>query len=100
MVKVGVSMDAIEIKAAIFFGVYIFFLIEAFVLIGTVQMDLSFLNPIRNYNMWTNINWFGIIIITLLLNIICAPYAIGYWLYKFISVICNLVRFIFTVGRK
>ena len=46
-------MNAIEIKAAIFFGVYIFFLIESFVLIGTVQMDLSFLNPIRNYNMWT-----------------------------------------------
>ena len=100
IMKVGIIMSDIEIRAAIFFGAYIFFIIEAFVLIGTVRMNLSFLNPIRNYNAWENINWFGIIVITLILNIICIPFAVGYWLYKLISIICTLIEFLFTVGRR
>lgn len=54
-----------------------------------LDIDLEIFNPIRNYNKWTNINWFGISIITLFLNIIFIPYAIGYWIYK-----------LFTIGRK
>ena len=46
-------------------------------------------NPVRNYNTYTQFNWFGIIIITLFLNIIFIPYAIVYWIYK-----------LFTVGRN
>ena len=61
---------------------------EALVLI-IVDFDLSIFNPIRNYNAWVRINWFGIIIITLLFNIIFIGYAICYWIYK-----------LFTIGRK
>ena len=55
--------------------------------------DFSFLNPIRNYKKFSSFNWFGIIIYTLILNILWLPYAIIYWLYKLIYFIC-------TVGRK
>lgn len=51
--------------------------------------SLSIFNPIRNYNTWTQFNWLGITIMTLLLNIVFIPYAIVYWIYK-----------LFTVGRK
>lgn len=50
--------------------------------------SLYLFNPIRNYNTWTQFNWFGIVILTTLLNIILFPYAISYWIYK-----------LFTVGR-
>lgn len=50
--------------------------------------SLSLFNPIRNYNTWTQYNWFGIVILTALLNIVLFPYAISYWIYK-----------LFTVGR-
>lgn len=63
--------------------------IEVFILTPLCGMDLSILNPIRNYNEWSKINWFGISVITIILNIICLPYAICYWIYK-----------LFTVGRK
>lgn len=53
------------------------------------QITLSIFNPIINYNEWTQFNWFGIIVMTLFLNIILFPYAIVYWIYK-----------LFTVGRK
>lgn len=49
----------------------------------------EFLNPKRNYCYWTSCNWFGVIFITLLLNILCPILSIGYWLYK----LC-------TFGRK
>jgi hypothetical protein len=55
----------------------------------TINLDLLWFNPIQNYKDWTQLNWFGIIVITILLNIIFFPYAIGYWIYK-----------LFTVGRK
>lgn len=75
---------------------------ELFLLIGMVEVivnlvflievknwsSLSLLNPIRNYKTWTQYNWFGIAILTILLNIILLPYAISYWIYK-----------LFTVGR-
>lgn len=49
----------------------------------------AFFNPIRNYKTWTSMNWFGVIFVTLMLNVIMPLYAIGYWFYK----LC-------TVGRK
>lgn len=61
---------------------------EAFVLIG-MDFDLSIFNPIRNYNRWRKINWFGVIVATILLNVIFLLYAIVYWGYKLV-----------TVGRK
>lgn len=59
----------------------------------TLYNDMSFLNPIRNYNKWKTLNWFGISVITLILNIIWFPYVIIYWIYK-------LFRWLFTVGRN
>ena len=64
-------------------------IVEIFILVPVCGMDLSILNPIRNYNKWCKINWFGISVITIILNIIYLPYAICYWIYK-----------LFTVGRK
>lgn len=46
-------------------------------------------NPIRNYKRWENMNWFGVILFTTLLNLICPILSIGFWFYK----LC-------TVGRK
>lgn len=51
--------------------------------------DLSIFNPKRNYDKWETLNWFGIIVITLFLNIIFIPYAVIYWVY-----------ILFTIGRK
>lgn len=48
-----------------------------------------YFNPIKNYNKWTQFNWFGITIITLIINIVFLPYAICYWIYK-----------LFTIGRR
>jgi hypothetical protein len=51
--------------------------------------DLSVFNPVENYRRWTNINWFGVILLTFLLNVICPGLAVCYWFWK----LC-------TVGRK
>ena len=72
---------------ALIFG---FSLLETIVLGILTGFDLSIFNPIRNYKEWTKLNWFGISVITLLLNIIFIPYAFCYWgIYK-----------AFTIGRK
>jgi len=70
------------------------------IILNSIGFDLSIFNPIRNYNKWTNLNWFGISFITILLNIIFIPYAICYWIYKIIKIICLLIYWLFTVGRK
>lgn len=70
--------------------IFIYVVVSAFSLGMLVGFDLSIFNPIRNYNKWRKMNWFGVIITTLILNILLFPYAIIYWLvYK-----------LFTVGRK
>ena len=61
---------------------------EALLLSG-MGFDLSVFNPIRNYNQWRKINWFGVIVATILLNVIFPLYAIVYWGYKLV-----------TIGRK
>ena len=54
------------------------------------DMGISFLNPIANYyKNWTNMNWFGVIFWTIIVNIVLCPYAVCYWFYK----LC-------TFGRK
>ena len=65
----------------------------SFDIIVRLDFDLTFLNPIRNYEEWEALNWFGVGVTTILLNIICLPYAVCYWIYK-------LVRWMFTVGRQ
>lgn len=59
------------------------------IMISMYAEEFSFLNPIRNYKKWTTINWFGVTLLTLMLNILLFPYAMTYWTYK-----C------FTIGRN
>ena len=61
---------------------------EVFVLLG-MNFDLSVFNPIRNYNQWRKINWFGVIVATILLNVTFPLYAIVYWGYKLVTVGCK-----------
>lgn len=51
--------------------------------------NLNIFNPVKNYERWTNLNWFGVAFFTLVLNIICPVLAACYWFWK----LC-------TVGRK
>ena len=62
--------------------------------------DFSMFNPIRNYEEWESMNWFGVGVTTLLLNIIFIPCALLYWMFKIIEIICICVYYIFTVGRE
>ena len=86
MVKVEVIFMNLEMICSLY---ALLAIVEIFILVPVCDMDLSILNPIRNYNEWCRINWFGISVITIILNIICLPWAICYWIYK-----------LFTVGRK
>ena len=45
--------------------------------------------PIINYKHWKNMNWFGVILFTTILNLVCPVLSIGFWFFK----LC-------TVGRK
>lgn len=42
----------------------------------------SIFNPIDNYKLWNQINWFGVILITLLLNLLCPVLSVIYWFCK------------------
>lgn len=68
--------------------VFILSFMQAFILIP-MGFDLSIFNPVRNYNVWRKINWFGIVIITFILNIVFPLYSICYWIGK-----------LFTIGRR
>ena len=53
-----------------------------------------YLNPIKNYyEEWKKLNWFGVGVFTLIINLLLLPYAILYWVFK-------LFYWLFTVGRK
>ena len=43
---------------------------------------LEFLNPKYLYYKYTLFNWFGIVWLSLFINIICLPYSVTYWVYK------------------
>lgn len=53
------------------------------------DFTLEFLNPIRNYDTWDNMNWFGVIIFTIIMNVLFPLYSVCYWFWK----LC-------TVGRR
>ena len=74
--------------AGIFSLIFFISFFEMFPILG-IGCDLSIFNPIRNYNKWNKINWFGVIVATVLLNIGFPLYALVYWVYKLV-----------TVGRK
>lgn len=76
-------------------ALYIFcaYIIVSFIFIMNRNYDMTFLSPIRNYKKYKALNWFGIIVMTLLFNIIMFPYANIYWAWR-------IIKFLFTVGRK
>ena len=61
-------------------------LFDLFFLVGFDVQDFSIFNPIRNYREWTNMNWFGVILATVLLNVGFPLYAFCYWFYKLCTV--------------
>jgi hypothetical protein len=52
-----------------------------------------YFNPIVNYEEWRRLNIFGVLVFTLLLNLLFAPFALIYWTIK-------VLAFIFTFGRR
>ena len=51
--------------------------------------SFEYLNPLFLYDYHSNLNWFGVLYLTLLYSLLCPLVTIGYWFYK----LC-------TVGRK
>ena len=71
-----------------------YILISVFYLIGSYRYNGDFyFNPIANFEYWENLNLFGVLFFTLLLNILFAPFALVYW-----GIL--IFRFIFTAGRR
>lgn len=72
----------------IYFYITIGFMFDLIIggLIGIQFLGFSFFNPIRNYEQWDKMNWFGVIFCTIAINIILFPYAIAYWIYKLFTV--------------
>lgn len=58
---------------------------EGYSLFGSFE----YLNPLFLYDYHSNLNWFGVICLALLYNLICPLVTIAYWFYK----LC-------TVGRR
>ena len=61
--------------------------------LGINKHKCNIFNPLYNYKNWKSLNWFGVIVCTLFINIIFLPYAVFIWLYK-------LIHRLFTMGRK
>lgn len=65
-------------------------LILSLILASLLQVDrFDIFNPVANYHEWTEMNWFGVILFTLIINIISPVISVCYWFWK----LC-------TVGRK
>jgi hypothetical protein len=79
--------EILEIIIALYLIANFFFLVP--ICVEECFEIVDIFNPIKNYEEWTQFNWLGIIVITLILNVLFLPYAAIYWIYK-----------LFTVGRK
>ena len=66
-------------------GIFSILLYEVYGLFGSFE----YLNPLFLYDYHYNLNWFGVICLTLLYNLICPLITIIYWFYK----LC-------TIGRR
>lgn len=79
----------------LFFGIIILYCgISFFYLILTgAWAGHHYFNPIVNYKKWYKLNMFGVLVFTLLLNLLFAPFALFYWTIK-------VLVFIFTIGRR
>lgn len=80
------------ISGMIMASCFVYFLITAYIIINIFN-GFDVFNPIRNYKKWTRMNWFGVGLFTLLIDIVFLPYIIGILIYAF-------VYWVFTTGRK
>ncbi len=81
----------IIIVVSVFLG--ILYIVATINYLKNRDFDVSFLHPMRNYEEWDDLNWFGVGTVTLFLNVIFLPYSIIHWLSE-------LICFLITVGRK
>ena len=56
------------------------------ILEGSFDYAFDIFNPIRNYKHWEKLNWFGVILFTTILNLLCPVLSIGYWFYKLCTI--------------
>lgn len=49
-------------------------------------------DPTINYRKWTALNWFGVWVITALINIFYLPWSVVYW-------VIQIIYILFTYGR-
>lgn len=72
----------------------IYLVLSFFYLVGTgAYAGHHYFDPIVNYEEWDKLNMFGVLVFTLLISILFAPWAIIYWVFKILVAI-------FTVGRR
>lgn len=64
---------------------FIWSLVGAMLLAMVDQQEANFINPMWIYQN-VNVNMFGTLILTVLFNLICPIYSIGYWFYKLCTV--------------
>ena len=74
------------------FGVYSILSFGYFVETG-IYAGHHYFNPIDNYEEWDKLNMFGVLVFTLLISVLLAPWAILYWIIKILIAL-------FTVGRR
>jgi hypothetical protein len=81
--------------AEVIIGLSSIYLVLSFTyLVGTgAYAGHHYFNPIVNYEEWHKLNIFGVLVFTLLLNFLFAPWAIIYWVIKILVVL-------FTIGRR
>lgn len=71
---------------------YLYIICSIYIVVFALDCDFSIFNPIKIHNKWKSLNLFGICVITILLNMICLPYAIIYWVYR-------LIKFLFIIKK-
>ena len=75
-------------------------ILEVIITLSVLGRDnFDFLNPKFIYDN-SNMNIFGCLIVSILLNIVCPVIAVLYWSFKVLSCIIKFIGFIFTVGRR
>lgn len=81
-------MSALAIIGGILIGLIFFTVVAASLTCSMQTKGFEYLNPLFLYGKF-RVNWFGVLLLTLLLNVSTLPIAFCYWVYK----LC-------TAGRK
>lgn len=86
-------MDFFDSRVLFTISIVITYLLLTLPLLYVLVERPSIINPKNNYKEWKQINWFGVILFTLIFDIAILPYIILYGIFK-------LFYWIFTVGRE